>query len=61
MVAFGIVKDSYPVHYRAPVACLYPSPEFVSADTRRGTRINVSKPTQDFLVLRIGDIHIRAQ
>jgi hypothetical protein len=61
MAAFGSVKDWYPVHYRAPVACLYPSPEFVSAETRRGTRINLSKPAQDFLVPRIGDFHIRAQ
>jgi hypothetical protein len=55
------VKDLYPVRYRAQVACQYPSPVSVSIDTRRGTRINLSKPAQDFLVPGIGDVHIRSQ
>jgi hypothetical protein len=61
MVAFGSVKDSHPVHYRVPVACLYPLPEFVSIDTRRGTRIHLSKPAQDFLVPRAAADEIRAK
>jgi len=60
MAAFGSVKDSHPLHYRAPVPCLYPSAEIVSIDTRRGARIYLSTPAQDFLVLRIAD-DIRAQ